>query len=319
MFAEYIEIQNEMSKIEDYIKKNISSRNKLLSSIVNELVKSGGKRTRPAFLIISSQFGKYNRKKSVSAAGAIEILHTATLVHDDIIDRSKFRRGKATISEKYGSEMAIYAGDFLFTKAVLMLSNGISVEKLDMVARAVKVICEGEVDQYQERYDLNISTFSYLKRITRKTAVLFAAACGLGAYLSKCQASIIKQLSRFGMYYGIAFQIRDDLNDFLSNRDSMGKTVGIDFVNGNITLPIIYSKSPELSNILINFKNSDIEGEKENFDKVMKLVNDKGGIEKTKIMLEKYILKGVKILDNLPENKYRELFRKMIMELGSGI
>lgn len=316
MFTDYNELQNEMSKVEDYINKNISSRNKLLSNIVKELVKSGGKRIRPAFLIISSQFGKYNRKKSVSAAGAIEILHTATLVHDDIIDRSKIRRGNETISEKYGSEIAIYAGDFLFTKAVLMLSNGIAVDKLDMVAKAIKVICEGEVDQYQERYDLDISTFSYLKRISRKTAVLFAASCGLGAYLSKCQGDVIKKLSRFGAYYGIAFQIRDDLNDFISSKESAGKTVGSDFINGNITLPVIYSKGPELNKILNILKNSKSEPIEESIDEVMKLINEKGGITKTKIMLEKYIKKGVKILDSLPENKYRKLLKKMIMELG---
>jgi heptaprenyl diphosphate synthase len=315
MFTEYAELQNEMIRIEDYINKNISSRNKLLSDIVKELVKAGGKRIRPAFLIICSQFGKYNRKKAISAAGAIEILHTATLVHDDIIDRSKFRRGRTTISEKYGSEIAIYAGDFLFTKAVLMLSNGIAAEKLDMVARAVKVICEGEVDQYQGRYNLNISTFSYLKRITRKTAVLFAAACGMGAYLSKCNTNIIKLLTRFGMYYGIAFQIRDDLNDFLLSKESAGKTVGADFINGNITLPVIYSKSPELNRILSTFMNSEVEPIKENIDEVLKHIKDNKGIEKTKIMLEKYIIKGVKILEGLPENKYRELLRKMIKEL----
>ena len=317
MYTGYSELQNELIKIEEYINKNISSRNKLLSAIVNELVQSGGKRIRPAFLIISSQFGKYNRKKSISAASAIEILHTATLVHDDIIDRAKVRRGNATISEKYGSEIAIYAGDFLFTKAVLMLSKGISIDRLDIVANAIKVICEGEVDQYQERYDLNISTVSYLKRITKKTAVLFGAACGLGAYLSKCQEDVGKKLARFGLYYGIAFQIRDDLNDFLSNRERTGKPVGSDFINGNITLPVIFSKGPELSKILKTIKASENEALDINIDEIMELVIRGGGITKTKIILDKYIVKGLKILDSLPENKYKGLFRKMILELGT--
>lgn len=315
MWTEYPELQNEMMKIEEFIYINISSRNKLLANIVDELIKSGGKRLRPAFLIISSKFGNYNRKKSISAAGAIEILHTATLVHDDIIDRSKVRRGKLTVSEKYGSEMAIYAGDFLFTKAVLMLSNGIAVDKLGMVAKAIKVICEGEVDQLQERYNLNINTFSYLKRISRKTAVLFAASCGLGAYLSKCKVGVVKKLSRFGMYYGIAFQIRDDLNDFILDEESAGKPVGSDFINGNITLPVIYSKSEELEKILEKLKNNETEVLPEHIEAVLRLVNNKGGIEKTKIILQKYISRGLKVLDSLPESQYKELFRKMIKDL----
>jgi heptaprenyl diphosphate synthase len=315
LWTEYSELRNEMIKVEEYINKNISSRNKLLASIVNDLVSSGGKRLRPAFLIISSKFGKYNRKKSISAASAIEILHTATLVHDDVIDNSKFRRGISTVSDKHGNEMAIYVGDFLFTKAVLMLSTGIAVDKLDIVAKAIKVICEGEVDQLQERYNLNISTFSYLKRISRKTAVLYSAACGLGAYLSKCPIKVVRKLSRFGLYYGIAFQIRDDLNDFLSDAEHAGKPIGNDIINGNITLPVIYSKSPELERIFNNLKTNNAEPLSEEIEAVMKFVKDKGGIEKTKNMMEKYIIKGVKILDSLPENKYKEVFKKMIMDL----
>ena len=319
LWTEYTELNKEMKLVEEFIRKSVSSRNKLLSTIVNELIAAGGKRLRPAFVLMSAKFGKTDSKKIIRAAGALEILHTATLVHDDIIDRSEFRRGKITVSEKYGNEMAIYVGDFLFTKAVLMLSNGIPTEKLEIVARTIKVICEGEVDQYQDKFNVNTTSFSYLKRVSRKTAVLFGATCGLGASLAKCQVQIGKDLARFGLYYGMAFQIKDDLHDFLSDAGSVGKPVENDLVKGVVTLPVIYAKrkSVELAKLLSKALNKKDGLSPSDFKNVYTLVAENGGIEKTEIMLQRYIDRGLKILERLPENEYRDLFRKLIMELKS--
>lgn len=310
MWSKYPELSNELQIVESFIKKNIRSRNKLLTKITRELIEAGGKRLRPALAIISSKFGDYDREKAVAVAGAIEILHTATLVHDDIIDRSKLRRGKVTVSEKYGSDMAVYTGDFLFTKAVLMFSKNITVNKLDRVAGAIKTICEGEVDQFQDRFNINTSVFSYLKRIKRKTAILFAAACAMGASIAECPDNIVRDLTRFGLFYGMAFQIRDDLNDFLSTPSVSGKPIGNDIMKGVITLPIIYSlkKSKALKGTISEFiSKKDDKKSAEEVSKIMDMVKKAGGIEESKRLLEKYILKASSSLNNLPESHYKNI------------
>jgi heptaprenyl diphosphate synthase len=314
MWNKYPEIQKEMGLLEDYISKSTASRNRLLSDIVSELVHAGGKRLRPAFVIASAKFGKYSGKKILPIAGAFEILHTATLVHDDVIDRSKLRRGKVTVSEKYGTEMAIYTGDFLFTKAVLMLSGGIPVDKLEVVAKAIKTICEGEVDQYQERYNIDTSVMSYLKRISRKTAVLFSAACGLGAYLGKCSPAVVRRLTKFGFYYGMAFQIRDDLNDFLYDTDKTGKTVRNDIITGHVTLPMIYAlrKQPRVRMLFAAMMAKKEEISAPELQQLFHDVESCGGIMDAADMLRKYIDKGRNILGSLPANPGKDLFYELI-------
>lgn len=319
LWSEYPEISDELKLVEEYIKKNIASRNKFLFSIVSELVEAGGKRLRPALAIIASKFGKYDRKKILPAAGALEILHTATLVHDDIIDRSSLRRGKLTVAEKYGSDMAIYTGDFLFTKAVLMLSKGIAADRLDIIAKAIKIICEGEVDQYKDRFNINISVMSYLKRISRKTAILFSSACALGAYAGKCPPGIARKLAKFGLYYGMAFQIRDDLNDYLSDTGKEGKPVGNDIARGIITLPAIYAlrNSEELRGVISKAFEKRDRLSTEDVLKIAKLVRNHGGIDFAKDTLYSYVKKGMEELKGLPDNNYKTLLEKLILSLGT--
>lgn len=314
MWGRYPEILDELNLVEDYIKKSVCSRNKLITEITGGLVEAGGKRLRPAFVVLSSKFGNCDGKKVISIAGALEILHTATLVHDDIVDRAKLRRGKATVSEKYGMDMAVYTGDFLFTKAVLALSEGVEASRLDTVAKAVKTICEGEVDQFQSRYDIDITILSYLKRISRKTAVLFGAACNLGAGTAECPPDIVRDLTRFGFCYGMAFQIRDDLNDFLLDEKTSGKPTINDIAKGIVTLPVIYalnrdSKIRSIFRTLAENKEGLSAGD---IEIISDLVKNSGGIDASKKMLEKYIERGMKLLERLPDIKYRAILIELI-------
>ncbi|MBC7960074.1 MAG: polyprenyl synthetase family protein, partial [Vallitaleaceae bacterium] len=203
IWEQYPEIKDKLAKVDEIINTSIKSRNKLLREINEGLLKSGGKRLRPALTILSAGFGEYEDAKLLRVAGAIEVLHTATLVHDDIIDRAKLRRGRITVNDKFGAEMAVYTGDYLFTKAILMLADSMSSDKMEIVARAIKNICEGEVDQYESKYKSDISILSYLKRINRKTAILFAASCGLGGFCSDCDDKTTKQLIKVGGFYGM--------------------------------------------------------------------------------------------------------------------
>ncbi len=303
--------------MEEILKENISSRNKLLSEIVSDIVDAGGKRLRPALVIISSRFGKYKREKILPAACAIEILHTATLIHDDIVDCSGLRRGKTTVAKKYGADMAIYTGDFLLTKAVLMLSRNLPPDKVEITARAMKSICEGEVDQYQDRFCLDITVPRYLKRIGRKTAVLFASACSMGALLAGCSNDVTRNLGKFGFYYGMAFQIRDDLLDFISDTKSQGKPVGKDLKEGSITLPVIYAlrESPDVRKALEELARKDGRSNDEEVGRIVEMVKTSGGIEYSWDMLAKYVYRGLAVLEKLPENQYRSILRDVILNL----
>lgn len=319
MWSKYPEIKEELIEVENYIKKSTKARNKLLDGIVSELLVAGGKRLRPAFVVMSSKFGKYERKKVVRMAAALEILHTATLVHDDIIDRAETRRGKATVSGKYGFDMAVYTGDFLFTKAVLAISKGVPVERLGEVARGIKAICEGEVDQYQQKNDIDTSVVSYLKRAGRKTAGLFAVSCGLGAFLAKCPLKVSRELTRFGYYYGMAFQIKDDLNDFVSDEKSSGKPVGKDILEGVITLPVIYAvkESNKVRNEISRFIRGKNNRSPEDLKHVLELIRQSGGMEHAKGLVKKYVGRGLRSLDKLPDNEYRNIMKELLLALDT--
>jgi heptaprenyl diphosphate synthase len=317
LWLKYPEIAGELKLVEECIKKNSCSRNKLLLEVTRDLIEAGGKRIRPGFAVISSKFGKYDRQKVIHLAGALEILHTATLVHDDIIDRSQLRRGKVTVSAKYGADIAVYTGDFLLTKAVLMLSRNIPVEKLEKIAKAIKSICEGEVDQFQDMYKINITVMTYLKRINRKTAILFGAACGLGAEISDCSADIVRNLTQFGINYGMAFQIKDDLNDYLSDVEESGKPVGNDIIKGTVTLPLIYAlnKSQEVRKLVSKLFEDRGKITTEDMSKINALIRDCGGMDYSRKVLRKYIKRGIKNLRKLPDNKYRSILEELINKL----
>lgn len=318
MWEDYPEIADEMKAVEEFIKSNTTSRNKLLADIAGALVGAGGKRLRPAFVVLSAGFGSYDREKVMPLAGAVEILHTATLVHDDVIDRAGTRRGIPTVSQKYGIDMAVYTGDFLFTKAVLMLSKNVSTDKLDLVARAVKTICEGEVDQFQERYDIETSILSYLKRINKKTAILFAASCLLGAQASECSEETTKKLARFGLCYGMAFQIRDDLLDFMSDFEATGKPVGSDLPGGVVTMPVIYAlrTSSRLKEMFKGYAGKKGKLSVEDYRLVNEMVRDSGGIEATGLMLGRYIQRGLMALESLPQNKEGAVMKQLLQSLA---
>ncbi|HHV29044.1 polyprenyl synthetase family protein [Acetivibrio mesophilus] len=313
-WSHYPEIEEELILLEEFIQKNIRSRNQLINEAVNDIVQSGGKRLRPAFVILASQFGKYNRKKVIPAAAAIEILHTATLVHDDVIDRTKLRRGQVTVSEKFGMDMAVYVGDYLYTKAVLLLAGNVPEKKLGIIAKGVKAICEGEVDQYQHKYSIDTSVFTYLKRISRKTAVLFGAACALGADIANCSQKVAKSLIKFGFYYGMAFQIKDDINNYTKTQYEEEKPVGNDILEGIITLPVILGlrSKPDLKEDLQSFLNKRGNATEEEAAHVIELIKESGGIEQSRTLLNKYIERATRELQNLPDNKHRKAFERIV-------
>ena len=175
MWSKYPVINEELAAFEEYLETALESRNKFLANASRDAVLSG-KRLRPAFTILAALHGVYDREKVFPAAASVEVLHAATLVHDDIIDNAKTRRGKITLSEKHNTNLAVYTGDYLLTKSLkLLIKTGLKPEKLNVLARAITLLCEAEVEQYLSKYTVS-SVYNYLKRILGKTGVLFSAS-----------------------------------------------------------------------------------------------------------------------------------------------
>jgi len=309
LWSKYPVINEELAAFEEYLETVLKSKNKFLNDATRYAVLSGGKRLRPAFTIIAALHGEYDRKRVFPAAASVEILHAATLVHDDIIDNAKTRRGKITLSEKHNTNLAVYTGDYLLTKSLKMLiKTGLKPEKLDVLARAITLLCEGEVDQYLNRYKVS-SVYDYLKRIIGKTGVLFSASMVLGAKTANLSDDIARQFGRFGLSFGAAFQIRDDLLDIFSDPEKEGKPVLNDLKEGIVTLPVIMAikNRPSLLKDVNEFLNGN--GDINNILKSIKL---SGGVRDSEKLKERYKEKCRRYIEKIPHTPYTDALSEIV-------
>lgn len=308
-------IYEELLEVEKHIHKALKTRQRILSKGVEELLDAGGKRLRPSLVLLSGQFGKYNKKKLIPLAAGIEILHMATLVHDDIIDEADIRRGVPTVQARWGKDMAVFTGDFLLTRSFSLITQNVSLENMHKLSNVLKAICEGEIDQYESRYDLDTSVNDYLKRIGRKTALLFSLSCRVGSEESGCSPKNIRNLWQFGKNIGMAFQITDDLLDFLGDSKTVGKPILSDFANGVFTLPIIYTASkPKYRDRLEEIIERG-EFHKDELNSIQGWVKENGAIDYSKKLAQRYIDKAIKNLEGLPHIPAKELLNALVMEL----
>lgn len=241
-------IQEELGSVRDVIKEGVNSRNSTLSKICRYLLNSKGKFLRPALVLLCSKItGCRDMKRSIKIAGAIELIHTATLIHDDIIDKAIYRRDRKTINCMYGDDNAILFGDFLYSASFNLLGDSSLIGYLVNVTRE---ICEGEISQLSLAFR-NVSESRYLAMIGKKTAKLFEASCCLGANGAKSS----KPLASYGYNLGMAYQIMDDCIDIVGDEQNQGKSLGRDIQEGKYTLPLIYCKKdikdPDLRKIAI--------------------------------------------------------------------
>lgn len=309
------DIYNELMEVEKYIRKALKTRQSILSKTVQELLDAGGKRLRPALVLLSGQFGDYNRKKLMPIAAGIEILHMATLVHDDIIDDADIRRGIPTVQSKWGKDMAVFTGDFLLTRSFSLITQNVELENMHKLSNVLKAICEGEIDQYQHRYNLDISVNTYLKRIARKTALLFSLSCRVGAEESGCSSRDTWNLWQFGKNVGMAFQIVDDILDFVGDAKIVGKPLMADFTSGVFTLPIIYTaKDPGYKKKLKEIIEAG-QFTQDELKSVQKWVHESGAMDHSKKLARRYINRAINNLKALPAIPARDHLRELVLGL----
>jgi octaprenyl-diphosphate synthase len=238
LFERRIEwMEGDLKKVDQEFQKNLRSNVPIISAIGEHLLRSGGKRFRAKLVLLSAKLCGYSGENHISMASLIEFIHTATLLHDDVVDNAKLRRGIESANAKWGNEACVLVGDFLFTKCFTRMVESRNWEILHTISRATTIMAEGELEELVRTNDLSLTEEGYLSIIARKTAYLISAATQIGAILSKVSEEKEEALTKFGMDVGIAFQLIDDNLDYTSKKS--GKKIGIDLQEGKITLPLI--------------------------------------------------------------------------------
>ncbi len=311
----YPRIEEELRVVNGIIEENIKCREKFFENSIGQMIKSGGKMLRPAFLLLAGDFGNQDKTKLYSMAAAIEMLHMATLVHDDIIDDSKLRRGCATIQHEYGKEYAVYAGDFLLAQCMMVLSeHEFSSENAREISRVISKICMGEVKQYHLRYASQMDIRNYLRIISGKTATLIALSFYAGAKESGCSEKLSKQLGRIGYNIGMAFQVIDDLLDYQGDSTTLGKSALKDIQSGYYTLPLIFAMKKDCDN-KIREKLQQPNLTDEDVKEIVELVHLYKGIDKAKQVADRYSQKAFTQIENLPACDSKRIIEEVVKSL----
>jgi len=231
--------EDDLKKVNRLILENMNSPVALIPQLAGHIIAAGGKRLRPMLTLVSSKLCGYEGERHLSLAACVEFIHTATLLHDDVVDDSELRRGMATANAVWGNKSSVLVGDFLFSRAFqLMVADG-SLKVLEVLSRASAVIAEGEVHQLITTNNTATTEQDYLDVVSAKTAALFSAACQIGAVVAARDLEEEQALQTYGRNFGIAFQLVDDILDYSAHQAELGKTIGDDFREGKITLPVI--------------------------------------------------------------------------------
>ncbi|WP_440880177.1 polyprenyl synthetase family protein [Tenacibaculum sp. C7A-26P2] len=309
-----IPIAKEMELFETKFKDAMISRVPLLNRITYYIVRRKGKQMRPMFVFLVAKMvsdGGFD-ERTYRGASVVELIHTATLVHDDVVDDSNQRRGFFSINALWKNKIAVLVGDFLLSKGLLLSIDNEDFDILKLISIAVREMSEGELLQIEKARKLDITEEVYFEIIRQKTATLIAACCGIGAASVGANNKTVQQMRKFGEYIGIAFQIKDDLFDY--TEDKIGKPTGIDIKEQKMTLPLIYT----LNNVSKKDRNWLINSiKKHNHDKkrvkeVISFVKKNGGIEYTMNKMHSYKSKAIAILNNFPNSEYKNSLVKMI-------
>jgi octaprenyl-diphosphate synthase len=234
-------VREDLDAVEQVIVENLGSEVPLIPRVGDYVFSSGGKRFRPALLLLSARLAGYRGPRAHNLAAVIEFVHTASLLHDDVVDSARMRRGKESSNRVFGNQASVLVGDFIYGRASSMLADDRDIRTVKVVAEALRAMAEGEVMQLGRQQDINTTELEYLEVIERKTAVLISAASELGAILGECDAGAREALRRFGLGLGIAFQLMDDALDYAGDERRFGKVHGNDLTEGKVTLPLIWT------------------------------------------------------------------------------
>lgn len=305
-------IANEMELFEQKFRSFMKSNVMLLDKIMNYIVKRKGKQIRPMFVFLTARTCGQITEATYRGAALIELLHTATLVHDDVVDDANYRRGFFSVNALWKNKIAVLVGDYLLSRGMLLSIENKDFELLSIVSTAVKEMSEGELMQMEKARRLDITEDIYFEIIRQKTASLIASCCAVGASSAHASGETIEQARKFGEKVGIAFQIKDDLFDY--GTDEIGKPVGIDIKEKKMTLPLIYSLNKaswsDKRHIIDIIKNQNDKPRK--VAEVIDFVKKSGGIEYATHIMQKYHTEALHILHSFPPSVYKTSLEQLV-------
>ena len=310
-------ISDELEELELNLINSISSDVQLATEVSRYIVSSGGKRIRPVICILVARALNYPGSELIKLASSIELLHTATLIHDDVVDESLLRRGKESIQTKWDNAHGVLVGDFVYSKAFQLMASFDNPEIIRALANATNRISEGEVLQLSLKNETSLTKKDYFEIIERKTAELFKVSALTAGILSSSSDEQLKSLENFSTSLGVAFQIQDDILDYYGDESLTGKKLGKDFEEGKFTLPIIIAleelDKENKNNLLSLFKR----GGKKDFLKVLDILENGNIFNQMQVIFDLYSKECKKELKKLPNNPYRDALEEIVTNLGS--
>jgi octaprenyl-diphosphate synthase len=301
-------VEKDLKALEVSIQRLVTTKVGFIKEIVNYIIQSGGKRVRPLLVILTSKLCGYQGAQHIPYAAIIEFIHTATLLHDDVVDNAETRRGSSTVNAVWGNEASVLVGDFLYSKSFELMSTDGNHEIMKVISQATTALSEGEIMELLHTCDIETTDEQYYQIIGNKTAILFSAACEIGAILGSCSESRRKALHDFGHNLGIAFQLKDDILDYTSQDRVLGKHVGTDLEEGKVTLPLIHTlrhvSEREKLAVKKTIDKPRVTGK--DFEKVRGLIEKYRGIEYTVASTTDYSDAAKNCLSVFPDSPYKE-------------
>lgn len=299
-------IEPQFEAVNDYIINHLGSNVPLVEKIGHYIVESGGKRLRPLLVLLAANAAGYQGDKHIPLAAIIEFIHTATLLHDDVVDNSDLRRGKDTANAKWGNAPSVLVGDFLYSRAFQVLVEIGSMPIMEVISNATNVIAEGEVLQLLNTKNPDTTEEAYMQVILGKTAMLFEAATEAGAILAEASKEEQEGLRLYGLHLGTAFQLIDDVMDYLSTAEEMGKNVGDDLAEGKATLPLIHAMRSGNEEQRKLVRQAIRKGGLDDLQPIMDIVKETGAIEYTQEKAQAEADKAIAALDALKDTSFKE-------------
>lgn len=312
-------LAGELEQVEEYLRElgRDALEREPLSGIVGTVMDQKGKRIRPLLILLTGRLGKDYLSVSdrlCRLSAVVELTHTASLIHDDIVDDSPLRRGRPTVQARFGKDMAVYAGDFLLSKILSYLMEHDMTRDGGLLARSMSDMCCGELSQYEARFDTETTEKRYFGSILGKTAALFETSCRLGALESGCSDEEVREAASFGRDFGVLYQLRDDMLDFTSNVETEGKPGNCDFIGGVYTLPVLYtfgtSAGQELRELAVRAAHGDT-GEAV-LMRMLELISVSGGMEYLRVVMTRYEFSAITSLHSFPDCPARRAMESLL-------
>ncbi len=301
--------------MDSVIERRLSSDVPLVGQVSRYIVAAGGKRLRPALLLLMSGALGCTSEQRLNLAAVVEFIHTATLLHDDVVDESTLRRGRATANEAFGNPASVLVGDFLYSRAFQMMVQAQNMRVMEVLAEATNVIAEGEVHQLMNMHDASLSEEEYLRVIRSKTAKLFEASARLAAILAQASPALEAACADYGQALGTAFQVIDDVLDYDGDVAEMGKNLGDDLREGKVTLPLIVAMQRGSSSQRALIEQAVQEGDSAQMGQILAIVQETGALDQTRSRAAQEAQRAIDALSLLPPSSYRDALHSLAAQL----